>query len=112
MKPHNIYDKQFRQQLRQFPQKHALELGIELDDDVEVVVKTNTKDVTYCIINNPRLDLNLISELTAAGGKISTAGTVGSLSSAATVSTACSTLLSASSSGSAGTASTGGSIQV
>lgn len=98
-----LHDKAFRQSVYSDPRACAQKLGYELDDSVEVVVKTNSKDTMYIAIDTEAsIDLNQIQ---AAGpnGQLGCVSSAGSVSTASTVTT---TLSTGSTLGSTGTAST------
>ncbi len=82
-----LSDKSFRTQLRKDPKKHIAELFSNNDtQDVEIVVKTNTKNMMYVVFPNSNSDIDLSSvQAATAFGTASTVASAGSLSS--TVST-------------------------
>ncbi len=95
-------NKELRTKLRQDP--HSI--FSYTNKDVDIVVKTNTKDTTYMIISklnhNIAIDSQELKGVNAAG----ILGSISSISTAGTVSTVVSSLGSASSIGSAATAGT------
>lgn len=76
-----VYDKDFRRNLLNNPKKYYKELEGILTDDIEIVVKENTKNHIYVVIpyNNPVS----LKEINAAGGAstAATATTVSTISS-------------------------------
>lgn len=98
------YNKIFRRNLRENPKKYIEQLGYQIEDGQQYIVKTNTKKITYVIFDE-RLDQQFGDDSLAllnAGVKTSTAGSASSAGSAATLSTVGGTFGCASSLGSAG----------
>ncbi len=98
------YNKKFRQNLRDDPKKYLAQLGYQVTDDQQYIVKTNTKKITYVVFNeklNQQFNDDALDMLNA-GVKASTAGTVGSAGSAGTLSTVGGTFGCASTAGSVG----------
>lgn len=52
--PEKLFDRAFRRQLQSDPRAAAKELGMEVADDVRIVVKANTKDTLYIPVFDPR----------------------------------------------------------
>lgn len=104
-----IYNKDFRRQLVENPKRHYKEIGDALLDDVEIVVRKNTKKITYIVMPSDNL-LHSLEQVQAAAkrpgqGTVGTAATAfGSLG---CVTTTISTVSSVSSVGSASTAACG-----
>lgn len=98
-----IYDKGFRQKLMAEPKKYYKEFGNALLDDVEILVKKNTKEITYVIM--PGDDAFPLEEIQAAQGPGQ--GCLATLSTAyASIGSICSCFSTASTISSAGSAST------
>ena len=110
----DMTDKQFRQDLRANPKGVLKEMGIEYADDIELVIKNNTKEISYVVLFDPSemgMSTTEMNNINAAGGSqtVGTGGTAGSAMCLSSVgcSTECfSTFSSASSAGSVGTAGT------
>ena len=108
-----LYDSEFRARVKAEPAKAVAELGYTHTAGVEFVVKQNTPDATYFVLNSisddAAADVTLsdaqMSQL-AAGIEAGTAGTIGSIGTAACAGTTCTTFSSASSAGSLGTVGT------
>lgn len=98
-----IYNKDFRQKLTTNPKRYYKEFNDGLLDDVEIVVKKNTKDISYIVM--PASDIGDLDRIQAAG--VGCAGSVGSVFTASTLGTATSTASSFGSAGSIGTAGCG-----
>lgn len=96
-----IYDKDFRQKLMADPKKYYKEFGDTLLDDVEVVVKENTKEITYIVVPNT-VSPDFLDQI-QAGDSTHSVGTILTLSTGYCVTSTLSTLTTA---GSAGTLST------
>ncbi len=105
MKTQNInnmlFDKEFREQLRSNPQKTAKNIYNQDLDNVEYKVLTNTKNTTYVVLPSKELMLDL-GDINAAGGCVSSAGSVSSFGTIGTVGGSLSTVFSAGTVGSAG----------
>ncbi len=90
-----LSDKAFRAQLRKDPKQHIGKLFGNNSNvqDIEIVVKTNTKNMMYIVFpsSNSNIDLDMLGSVYAANtafGTASTLASAGSLSStASTVST-------------------------
>lgn len=107
-----LYDKDFREALRKDPKKVFEELGQrdERADDIEFVVKTNTRETLYIVMANPEFGMAHIDYIQAAGAKLSTLASLGSggtVSSIGSASGTASSFGSASTVGSVGTVTPG-----
>lgn len=106
------FDPAFRTRLRADPKRCAIEMGWlpeDIGDDIQVVVKTNCKQIYYlAIIENKYIKETDIAQIAAGRVEIGTAGTVSSASSLGTLGCAEGTVSTASSVGSIGTAGTAG----
>ncbi len=73
-----LSDKSFRTQLRKDPKKHIAELFSNNDtQDVEIVVKTNTKNTVYVVFPSSIMDMAMLDTVSAAA--YHSYGTVGTL---------------------------------
>ncbi len=104
-----ILDKELRNELRKNP-KLALNKLYNKNNDIEIVVVTNTKDTTYiAVLDNPNIQLDGDLGSITAAVKTSTASSVGSAGSAGTIGTVASCVGTFST---AGSVSSAGSINV
>ncbi len=103
-----LYDKKFRQQLRENPSHYASELGYQISSDAKIIVKQNTKEIFYVTMVDTRiesgnLDMN-IQSIQVAGQSLSSAGTASSASSASSATSTLGTLTTGACVGSIGSA--------
>lgn len=103
-KTNKMYDKKFRTDLMSDPKKYIKELGDSLSDELDIVVKENTKSTTYVIIPFQSFDGDFLNQIQAAGDCFGTSGTLFSASTYGSVCGSMSTI------GCAGSASTVGSL--
>ncbi len=72
-------DKDFRKKLRKHPKLCLQELKYDIDDNIDVIVKTNSKNTIYIILND-----NIDSDIMLDGiqvAKTKLLGTIGSIDS-------------------------------
>ena len=75
----NLFDKDFRRELMENPKEVVLELGLKLENDVEIKVVENTKERFHLVFpNNELLDDLLNISASGCHGCVGTAGTAGS----------------------------------
>ncbi|SMN02395.1 hypothetical protein SPONN_955 [uncultured Candidatus Thioglobus sp.] len=85
MKNKVTYNKELRRKFKKDPYAISKELGMELADDVELIVKENTKTTIYFVFPEQSHSLeNTLLDVQAAGAKVSTLGSVGSAGTAST----------------------------
>ncbi len=107
----SLFNKQFRNQLRDNPTATISELNNKGNNDIEFKVLTNTKDTVYVVLPSKSLQQEL-NNIAAAGetpsstaGSLASIGSVGSASTASTIGSCLGSASSAGSIGSVGTAS-------
>ncbi len=98
-KINKLSDKSFRTQLRSDPKQHVGKLFGNNNNlqDIEIVVKTNTKNTVYVVFPSSTMDMDM-----AMLNSINAAGTTFTASTASSAGTATSSLSSVSSVGTAG----------
>ncbi len=84
-----LYDKNFRQRLISDPYQYSKDMGYDLPEGIEIIVKKNTQAITYVAFPDSELNESIINQLQAAGN---CTGSVGSAGSASTISSATSTI--------------------
>ena len=83
-----LYDKSFRQSLKNNPREHLQQIGYEnMDDDVAVIVKVNSADTMYIAMAATEIKLESVN----AAGALACVGTAACASSAATITSTAST---------------------
>ncbi|SMM98770.1 hypothetical protein SPONN_2808 [uncultured Candidatus Thioglobus sp.] len=100
----NLLNKQEYKMLLANPKAYMSSLGYNFDEETKVVVKQNTKNTTYVVLNQG-VNTDDLGAINAAGA---CAGTIGSASSAACAGSVTSTASSGSSLGTIGTAASQG----
>lgn len=95
-----IHDKELRQNLQSNPKMYVKQLGTEIKEDIEIVIKINTPNITYLPIPSFSIEKADMMNYTAGDIKTSTAGSVGSGGILSTVGTTLGSLSSASTLGS------------
>ncbi len=75
-----IYNKAFRAKLRANPKDYIAELGIPIKsvDDLEIIVKTDQKDLIHFPIF-PKFSVQYAKDIKAGTGTIGSAGTAGTV---------------------------------
>ncbi len=109
-------DKDFRKKLRKHPKLCLQELKYDIDDNIDIIVKTNSKNTIYIILNN-NVDSDIMLDGIQAAktkllGTVATVGTLGTVGTAGSVLTTVSSASSAGSVGSLGTLSTKGEVSI
>ena len=75
-----LYDKDFRRELMENPKEVVLELGLKLENDVEIKVVENTKNNYYIAIPLVTKDIAITElENLDAAGSFSSVGSFGSV---------------------------------
>ncbi|SMN02080.1 hypothetical protein SPONL_501 [uncultured Candidatus Thioglobus sp.] len=99
-----LYDKEFRKNLCNDPNKYISKLGIQLADNQVAKVVKKTKNISYIVMPDfyGKIESGELSNIQAAGSA-STAGTAGSASTMFCFPACMSSMTSASSAGSGGT---------
>ncbi len=104
MNTEQLYNKEFRQQLRANPKQALIKLG-EVQQNYEYVVHSNSKTTFYFVMpSQSLLEANLSSIQAAAVANLNNVGTAGSAGSASSVSSVTTTIGSVGSVGSLGSA--------
>ncbi len=99
-----LYDKNFRQRLISDPYQYSKDMGYDLPEGIEIIVKKNTQTITYVAFPDAKLNESIVNELQAAGvGSVGSAGTAGSVSTLGSVTATLSTTTSVGTVGSLGT---------
>lgn len=105
----DMYDKEFRQQLMSDPKKYYKKFNDVFLDDVEVIVKKNTKNISHIIMPSDsesiKRDIGNLGNI-RGGFALGTTGSLGSVATASSLGSVCGTGSSFSCASTMGTAGT------